>query len=71
MMIPVVMKDGSEELVPRDELQSLISAQQVMFFKRGDGWVVIGRDKVRGYGGHFQGKNRRQGCKTSVEIFRY
>lgn len=70
-MIPVVMKDGSEELVPRDELQRLINAQQVMFFRRREGWVVLGRDRVRGNGGHFQGKNRRQGCMVSVEMFRY
>ena len=47
MRIPVVIKDGSERLVSKDELQYLIVTQQVLFFKRSDGWAVIGRDGMR------------------------
>ncbi len=45
MLIPVVLKDGHEELVSKDELRSLMFNKQVMSFKRSDGWVVLGRDK--------------------------
>ena len=47
MFIPVVLKDGHEELVSKDELQFLLFNKQVVFFKRLGGWVVIGRDKMR------------------------
>jgi hypothetical protein len=47
MFIPVVVKDGHEELVSKDELRFLMSNKQVMSFKRSDGWVVLGRDKMR------------------------
>lgn len=32
MFIPVVLKDGHEELVSKDELQFLIYHKQLMFF---------------------------------------
>lgn len=60
MLIPVVLKDGNEELVRDDELQSLLSKKQVAFFKRFDGWVVLGRDKMRGQIGPYNGVERRQ-----------
>ena len=47
MNIPVILKDGRECAVSKDELQYLMVTQQVMFFERSDGWAVIGRDKVR------------------------
>jgi len=47
MLVPVVLKGGKEELVSKDELQYLLVIDQVMFFKRSDGWVVLGRDKMR------------------------
>ena len=60
MLIPVVLKDGNEELVVKDELQSLLSKKQVVFFKRFDGWVVIGRDKMRDLKVPYNGVERRQ-----------
>jgi hypothetical protein len=60
MLIPVVLKDGHEELVSKDELQLLISKKQIIFFKRSDGWVVIGRDKMRELNVPFNGVERRQ-----------
>lgn len=59
MRIPVVMKDGTERLVDRSGLVSLIAEQQIMFFKRKAGWVVVGRDNVRGAGGVYLGAERR------------
>ena len=60
MFIPVVLKDGNEELVRNDELQLLLSKKQVVFFKRFDGWVVIGRDKMRELKVPYNGVERRQ-----------
>ena len=60
MLIPVVLKDGQEELVSKDELQCLISKKQILFFKRSDGWVVLGRDNMRGLKVPYNGVERRQ-----------
>lgn len=60
MLIPVVLKDGHEELVSKDELQLLISQEQVLFFKRSDGWVVLGRDNTRDLKVPYNGVERRQ-----------
>ena len=60
MLIPVVLKDGHEELVSSNELHFLISNKQVMFFKRSDGWVVLGRDKMRELKVPYNGVERRQ-----------
>ena len=60
MFVPVVLKDGKEELVGKDELQSLIVTEQLLFFKRSDGWVVPGRDKMRHENTLYSGEDRRQ-----------
>jgi len=60
MFIPVVLKDGHEELVSKDELRSLMFNKQVMSFKRSDGWVVLGRDKMRDLKVPYNGMDRRQ-----------
>lgn len=60
MHIPVVLKDGHEELVSKDELQFLLFNKKVMFFKRVEGWAVIGRDKMRVLKVPYNGLERRQ-----------
>lgn len=60
MLVPVVLKDGHEELVSKDELQLLISKQQILFFKRSNGWVVPGRDRMRDLKVPYNGVERRQ-----------
>ncbi len=60
MLIPVVLRDGHEELVSKDELQALISNEKIMFFKRSGGWAVVGRDKMRTLKVPYNGINRRQ-----------
>lgn len=67
MFIPVVLKDGHEELVSKDELQRLISKNQIMFFKRSSGWVVLGRDKMRERNVPYPGVERRQHSTFSLE----
>ena len=60
MLIPVVLKDGEEDLVSKEELQYLIGHKKVMFFRRSNGWVVIGRDKMRNLKVPYNGIERRQ-----------
>ena len=60
MLIPVVLKDGHEEQASNNELQFLMSNNQVMFFKRFDGWVVLGREKMRDLKVPYNGVERRQ-----------
>ena len=70
MRIPVVLIDGSEELVSKDQLQSLIATQQAMFFQRAEGWVVIGRDQdvLRCQNLPFKGQDRRQGSVPGQSV---
>ena len=60
MFIPVVFKDGHEELVGKDELQFMLANKQVVSFKRFDGWVVVGREKMRELKVPYNGMERRQ-----------
>ena len=60
MFIPVVLIGGHEELVSKDELLSLLFSKQVISFKRSDGWVVIGREKMRDPKVPYNGVERRQ-----------
>jgi len=52
MYIPVVLKGDKEDLVSKDELGVLLSSDQVLFFKRSEGWAVVGRDKTRSMSRH-------------------
>ena len=47
MYIPVVLKNGYAELVHKEVFHSLLTAQQVLFFKRSGGWAVVGKDPLR------------------------
>ena len=60
MLIPVVLKGGNEDLVSKEELQFLLLTEKNMLFKRSDGWVAIGRDKMRGLKVPYNGVDRRQ-----------
>ena len=67
MLIPVVLKDGHEELVNNDELQFLLLTEKIMFFKRSDGWVVLGRDKMRTQRAPYNGEERREHVFFSLQ----
>ncbi|MDG5467152.1 hypothetical protein P9J64_02320 [Deltaproteobacteria bacterium IMCC39524] len=60
MFVPVVLKGGHEEFVSKDELQFLLAENQVVFFKRFGGWVVVGRDKMRALKVPYNGVERRR-----------
>jgi len=42
--LTVVLNNGEERNVTKDELQYLLVTRQIMFFQRSGGWVVCGRD---------------------------
>ena len=60
MLIPVVFKDGQEELVSIDELQFLLLTEEIKLFRRSDGWAVLGQDKMRNQRAPYNGVERRQ-----------
>jgi hypothetical protein len=59
MFTPVVLKNGKDLTVNKDQLNFLLATQQIMFFKRQDGWVVVGRDDLRDKTVPYQGIERR------------
>ena len=67
IFIPVVLAGGHEELVRKDELQFLMFTKKIVFFKRTDGWAVLGRDKMRNQRTPFSGVERRQHEVFSLE----
>ena len=67
MLIPVVLKDGHEELVSNEELQFLLLTEKIMFFKRSDGWASLGRDKMRNQRTPYNREERRQHVFFALE----
>jgi hypothetical protein len=47
MMIRVVYRDGRYDMVKRWTLEKLIEQDSIQGFCRADGWVRIGRDRLR------------------------
>lgn len=47
MLIPIVLSGGQEDLVSKEELQFLLDVHQVEMFRRSDGWVLVGQDRMR------------------------
>ncbi len=60
MLVPVMLRNGTEEIVSSQVLERMLEENQVTFFRRHSGWVVVGRDPLRGMGGElYVGKERR------------
>lgn len=59
MYIPIVLSGGQTELVSKEELQFLLDVHQVMLFRRSDGWVFVGQDKMRVGSAPYNGKEFR------------
>lgn len=59
MPIPVLLSDDREEFVSKEELQFLLDVHQVVRFKRSDGWVLVGQDKMRNGRTSYNGKESR------------
>ena len=62
MMIRVMYSDGRFDLVKPATLGQLLEQNCLASFKRAAGWVVVGRDPIRGSGdGIYRGPERRVG----------
>lgn len=67
MMVPVMLRDGTEEIVLSQVLDRLLESGQVECFRRSGGWVVVGRAPVRGMGGSlYRGRERRSDLRRSL-----
>ena len=64
MLIPIVLSGGQEDLVSKEELQFLLDVHQVELFKRSDGWVFVGQDKMR----HDTTPHKGQECRTHEDF---
>ncbi len=62
MMIRIRYPDGRFDMVKAMHLDRLIAARQISSFKRQSGWVVLGRDPIRGPGKRvfYLGTERRE-----------
>lgn len=60
MLVPVMLRNGTEEIVSAQVLDRMLEEERVDFFRRSGGWVVVGRDPLRGMGGEiYIGRERR------------
>ena len=58
-MIRTIHKDKRTECVKESDLQPLIRRGDVAAFCRGDDWVSVDKDPIRGRGGIYDGPERR------------
>jgi hypothetical protein len=59
MYIPVVLKNGEDLTVDKEKFQYLLFTDQLLFFKRQNGWVVVGRDELRSKTAPYRREERR------------
>ena len=62
MIIRVLYKDGRHDYVATFRLDDLIAEDTIKkFYRPSEGWVTIGKDRIRGTGGlRYIGPNRRK-----------
>ncbi|WP_197463694.1 GSU3473 family protein [Desulfuromonas sp. DDH964] len=68
MVIRIRYPDGRFDMVKATRLNTLIETEEIEGFKRASGWVVLGRDPVRGQGNDefYHGTERRGTAATDV-----
>ncbi len=69
MMIPVIYLNGRHDLVKDFMLSRMIDNQEIVRFKRSEGWVDITSGKIRRSGGrgHYLGAERRRNEHNQAE----
>ncbi len=60
MLIRVMYRDGSYDIVKDNILDRLIQNEKILKFYRSGHWAVVGREPVRGMGGSGTGYRRRR-----------
>jgi hypothetical protein len=69
MMIRVMYYDRKYDMVNASVLNNLITSGRIMKFYRTEGWITIGKDPIRGFGGTYDGQERRGQVKSVVGRF--
>jgi hypothetical protein len=59
MLITVKYLNGKAGLVEDSELDELIRSNKIKSFLRSEGWVIIGRDRLRHSAETYEGQNKR------------
>jgi len=68
MLIPVIYSNGRYDMVKDFMLTRMIEQQEIVQFKRKEGWIAIQFDQIRGQGyAAYAGPERRQ--FESAEVF--
>ena len=67
MTISVILKEGKEYKVRKDELQYLLVTNRILFFERSNGWAVVGRDMMRGHMTPLAENDRRKHDVFAIE----
>ena len=60
MLIGVMYRDGTYDIVKDIALDNLVNSEKILKFYRAGHWAVIGSDPVRGMGGSDTGYRRRR-----------
>jgi len=60
MLIGVMYRDGTYDIVKDIALDNLVNSEKILKFYRSGHWVIIGREPVRGMGGSGIGYRRRK-----------
>ena len=67
MKIQVLSDYDTVESVDACQLKRMIAEKKIMAFRRSDGWVKLGADRVRGDGGEeYDGPERRNVVQKSL-----
>ena len=66
MLIKVIYKDNTADMVKDYLLEGLITSGKIVAFRRSGGWVTIGKDSVRNGKRDYTGPERRRGGVLST-----
>lgn len=59
MNLRVVFHDNKEGIIDSRMLDQMISVDKIKMFMRSDGWTMVGINPIRGYGGVYDGIEKR------------
>jgi len=59
MVIRVMYHNMKYDMVKASSLDELISSGKIKKFLRSEGWAIIGISPIRGFGGNYEGSERR------------
>ena len=66
MLIKVIYRDNTADMVKDYLLEGLITSGRIVAFRRSSGWVTIGKDPVRNGRREHDGPERRKGGVLST-----